>query len=467
MDDKTIYFNGLDATTGGYTIPPMPLYRLARMIRGEAEDPDLGGKGVKALIDACDFSQAGWGVVFAHDTPEAVRAALAPLIEHRRAQAEALIEGRFQELIYLPGESKLRFLARHGAGPGLVDPDHVPYYLLLVGGPQSIPFAFQYQLGVQYAVGRLDFDTPAEYARYAQSVLEAEARPLRPAARVALWGVCNPDDPLTRLSVDHLVAPLARDLAASLGKDRVTTIAGEEATKPRLAAFLGGEQTPDLLFTASHGVCFRSGDPSQLGHQGGLVGTEWPGPMGWKGRLHEDHFFAADDVADDARLAGLVSCHFACFTAGTPRFRTFATADESQAPAPFAARLPRRLLGHPKGGTLAVIGHVDLAWQHSFVWDDLCDQTQTFESALLAIASGQPVGKSMEAFSSRHAELASDSDSDQRAVREGITAPTDEEVCRTWTAYQDARSYVLFGDPAVRLPIVPPQKESSDAAPLL
>jgi hypothetical protein len=393
----------------------------------------------------------------------AIREALGPLLALRRAQAARRDDRRYRECVgpdaYRPGETKQQFLTRMGAGTGPVDPGKFPYYVLLVASPEEIPYRMQYQLDVQYAVGRIHFDTVEEYARYAGNVVEAETR-RGPAVRtVALWGVENPGDRATRASARHLVAPLADYLERAPGEPwRVSRFLGEDATKARLAALLGSD-APSLLVTASHGIGFPSGDPRQRSDQGALVCQDWAGP--YSGPLTADHYFAGDDLAADADLGGLVGFHFACFGAGTPRHDDFSRKGDSPAlvdlaPHAFVARLPQRMLGRARGA-LACIGHVDRAWTSSFLQADprhagaVTAQLAVFESALQRLIDGRCVGHAMDHFDLRYAELASDLATRIEDATRYDVAVDDHELAQMWIYANDARDYAVIGDPAVRV----------------
>ncbi|MBK9754913.1 MAG: hypothetical protein IPO88_15710 [Nannocystis sp.] len=489
-----LYFNGINASTGAYLFPPVTAEALARELTGEPppEDPrsdhlaELKDRvenkrtahyGVKSGIDVKNLGQTGWAAVFPAyrpDTPEArlqdeIAEALMPLFQLRREQATASDERLFKIYRgidgYRPNETKQKYLARLGAGPGPADPIKVPYYLLIVGGPDELPYSVQFQLDVQYAVGRIHFDTVAAYANYARSVVAAETGGLQLSRELAMFGVANSDDPATRLSAENLVAPLADLLVPSLPDWKITRYEGAHATKANLARLLGGDATPALLFTASHGAGFDRGDARQRSHQGALLCQDWPGPVAWKQPLTPDFYYAGEDVQATARPHGLIMFNFACYGAGTPLYndygqRSGAKEREQIADHPFLAALPQRLLAHPTGGALATIGHVERAWGTSFAWrgsgkkSGSSAQLAVFESAMRELMSGAPVGAALECFNERYAELASDLSVELEEISFN-RAYNALELTDMWTANNDARSYTIIGDPAVRLPLAP------------
>jgi hypothetical protein len=469
-DPNLIYVNGIDYDTGEYAFKPISIEEMANYVlirpRAEAfsnlhvESPR--SFGIPFGMDPQKLDETGWGIIFHEDTPPDVRAALGPLIEARRKQAG----DRLKVLDFRKGEQTRSWYQRHRMSAGNIDPEIVPYYLLLVGSPEFIPYEFQYLLGVEYAVGRLSFEKAGDYERYAHSIIAYETDKAAPNKKeIAYWGTRHLGDPATNLSASLLIEPLANGIAgaagalkrpihADVGYGRTLRL-GEDATKAALLETLHANEAPAMLFTASHGMAVRSGQPKQRTDQGALLCQDWPS----FGSVKAEHILAAADIADDANVSGLVAFVFACYGAGTPDVDQFLM-DLNQAgqapplaPQPFIAALPQRLLAHPNGSALAVIGHVDRAWGLSIQAPKIQDaQIGTFRSSIGYMLSGFPIGHAMcGQFGARFAALSSALSSATSPTAPRGMQLSDRDLVTYWLERNDAQNYVMLGDPAVRI----------------
>lgn len=526
-----LVFNGINAITGDYGQHPMTAETLAQLIRGrptpehyrafvehqkqigalahvenrlqritEVEEAERE-RAKRIRLEELRFkaqSQArwpvkpgagnpsriqdvGWAMVFSAAMDLAlqtqIKEALQPLLGLRQEQAGDLFRIYEGDSAYRPGERKDQFLQRLQVSAGLTDPQEMPFYVLLIGTPEEIPYLVQYQLDVMRAVGRLDLGTDLQaYRAYAESVVAAERGQVAVPRRLSFFAPINPGDQATQMSAQYLVQPLYENLvAATPGNEMHLTYPWEvmpplvgdgQATRSRLEQLLSGDpnQTPGLLFAASHGMEFPANHPNQLPHQGALLCQDWAGPGA---DVRRDHYFAAEDVSTQSNLRGRIMLFFACYGAGTPQLDQFAAqafkVREKIAPRAFTAALPQSLL---RQGTLAVIGHVERAWGYSFISPAGRLENQMFVTAMRSLMNGEPVGVATDAsFNMRYAELSSDLSSDLEELNWDPNYMSDYELAHRWTANNDARSYVVIGDPAVRMPlatVTPSSQKTSD-----
>jgi hypothetical protein len=408
-----------------------------------------------------DLAKTGWGVVFPQDIDPEVKIALDPLLSLRRKQATRQDQAYYREFIgegaYRTGETAIAFLKRNGATSRRIFPDKVPYYLLIVGDPTAIPFEFQYDLDVRYAVGRICFDTVEEYGRYARTVAEAETLSNQLHRTITVFAPEYPADPATDLSTRF-----TREIAAKLQNEMpswiLKTVAKEEATKARLGRILGGVETPAILVTAGHGMTWPKGNPRQRSDKGALLCQDWSG----FGRVKREDYFHADDISSDAQLKGMIAVFHSSHSAGTPQFDDFpqnwsekeaqpqvAIADEG-----FVARLPQRLLSHPQGGALAVLGHVERCWAFEIQRDLERDRRENgpFASMLKRLMRGYPLGACKEFLDDQHKELIVDLHQQAQYSSQDNNALKFRHFDVT-----HARNWIIIGDPAVRLAVTTPK----------
>jgi len=427
--------------------------------------------------DPNELSQAGWGILFASDADPAIQAQLQPLIDLRRTQVIdrnlfKVFTGPDQGGV-TPGMTAADWARDRGVSlTAAVDPyQGVPFYLLIVGSPERIPFEFQALLKMQFAVGRLAFDDIADYGRYAQAVVQYESSSYQPvqSRSAAVWVTRNNGDIATAMlsgavSMDFL-SP-SNSLGCRSGF-LLNAFANEKATKLQLVEILRGNVpggAPAVIFTGSHGCDYSGSDPAiQRRYQGALTTQEWI-PDTPSSSANQ---FSADDVPADAQLQGAIAFLFACYSGGCPTVDSYYTNPDGSpmalAPAPMISNLSQALL---RRGALAVIGHVDLAFPYAFQDVNGTPQMQALRTPIELLLRGKKAGLAIDSLSILWSSLATQlgdalrsnpgtpgapAGSAGAAPAASLSTSASPAIPRLTIARDDARNYILLGDPAVHL----------------
>ena len=478
LEGELLRLTGIDATSGRPLVePPLSVDEIAERLRQSpvAVTPRVDQFGRAAMEkrlalpadgDAGNLAQTGWAVVFTETVSQDVRDALQPLLDHRRA---ALGSQVFKQFDYPQGYPPEQWINDRQVYPGGFDAAQLPYYVLLVGGPEAIPFELQYELGVEYAVGRLAFDTAEEYACYARSVVAYETgRHPTNAREVVFWSPRIPGDRATELSEGQLVGSLCDGVPGSPGRQALSPVAGgrgfrpvqlrgDKARRADLAGVLhrtAPKLPPAVLLGASHGLAFPRGHAEQLAGQGALLCQDWR----YGTPAQPGDYLPASGITDDARVHGMVAFLFACYGAGTPARDDFPLAGrghvDCSAKQPFVAALPRRLLAHPGGAALAVIAHIERAWGFSIQPPGQAPQIMPFRNLLYRLLGGEPVGHAARQLGEKYALLSAyllQRQGKLADLPDAVRAAASRELVPVWIDRTDYRNYVVLGDPAVRL----------------
>lgn len=351
-------------------------------------------------------------------------------------------------------------------------PDHkAPFYLLIIGPPASVPFGLQLRLCTMAAVGRICFDTSDQYRDY---LTKLRQKPATTTRNVVVFAP-NHDGP-TSYSARFMARPLLDEInshtKASSGTpsktvDLIDTPDTWRATKAGLHGAVSDFQ-PAMVYAAGHGL--RSESPSTPCVTGALycpahAETHIPIPA-------QDYFSAHDLDHRRPFVESGIFFQFGCFGYGMPAASTIAHLAPGVAgwkPAPESVcLLPRELLSMPRG-PLAYVGHLDAALLLGFYdeqshLDAANNRLKPFAWLVnWLLLKGYPVGYAFGGFRRSMASVLNTTfDMVNESMRQpdngqdtgnGMTMEQQQEVVFEMLRIIDARNFMIFGDPAVGLPL--------------
>jgi hypothetical protein len=464
----------INAWTGGDTVMS-PVGPAAAHWAFEQELPrqrDFLQPPKPADLNCWADSQVGWGLILpysdslsksdaaaAADAPEAIRYLRACRGDAPVFRYKGDSPLRFSHL-YSPTQDK--WLHMSASAPGL-GPDCLPWYLLIYGSPEEIPWELQYHLNAARAVGRLDLEGGA-LENYVGALLDgwrnARARP----DRAVIWAAYQGRGDVTQVMRNAIAYPIFDALSkdpdvgvAFLDGAQRDSSSQSPAGLTELGAALTGH-SPGLIVTTSHG---QTGPRNDLAAMRTTLG------------LPVDSDFQVLDP--DVLLAkwepdGAIWYAHACCSAGTGSTHDFrslvqpdSVADQVLAAVgqlgSLTAPLPKALLGSPKP-LRAFVGHVrptfDWTLRHPATGQHL---TASIRNALYEhLYRWEPIG---QAFREYHATIGPLSIAHHQALNAFNQGSAPDDLTRydaiaCKLSWLDVQSLVILGDPTVALHALAP-----------
>lgn len=417
----------------------------------------LRGEIGRRVRDIGDPIQAGWTILVAKQDPNfnEIIEALKPLAVHRGMvdPSVPLVFGGEPEDTWGDWLQENYFASE-------LEGKKVPQYVLMVGGPEVLPFRLQSLMDVVANVGRLDLDSIDQLKQYVQKVirLETVADPVVKKEAILFAPDGGMNDP-TYFSREYMVKPINDHIKLEMNF-KTTALMGVDATKKKLVEAMRGAK-PAFVYTASHGLGLTGEPIDQQKKYNGAICCQSAGP------LSLNDLFCADDIPmNEPFLEGSVIFQFACFGYGTPAQSDYShwlnDLPEKYADVDFVAALPKRLLAHPRG-PIAYLGHLDTAFLHGFIdqndpyiverWHS---RIQPFVHAIDLLLEVQPSGLAMDDLNKKFGISNIIINNVYDRLKRGTFTWTPETARRfvdTWIIRSDAQNYMVFGDPATHLRI--------------
>jgi hypothetical protein len=341
-----------------------------------------------------------------------------------------------------------------------------PYYLLIIGNPQKIPFGFQCMLHTVAAVGRIFFENLQEYKAYFDKVISAENGKFNQKPSLSIFAP-NHDD-ATQMTAEQFAESLVAwkpeykpvySINHTIDrKDEPNKKATKELCLNQLS-----KESLGLFFFFGHGVFDDRNDPTL--NNGALY---CPQKNNSNLDIKRDTISATDIKPDGSYLRNGILYQYSCFGYGTPAISTidhwlYERGGNRISKNDSLSALPKKLLSL-KYGPLAYIGHMDaaLVFEGTKKTAPASDQLEPIQWAIESFLNlNRTIGYSLQQLRDNHLRLNDIAvmqlnSNRQKGMLEYILSLGHKERVEfivTMLHLIDVKNFMILGDPAVRLPI--------------